>query len=186
MRLIKASDYRRMPWKNGGGETAEIAVHPAGASMDDFGWRVSMATVASDGPFSLFPSIDRTLTVLEGAGIRLDVQGLPTASLDPASEPFSFAADAAASACLVQGPMIDLNVMTRRGHFAHTVRRTASPSPNEGAAFTLVFALSPCSVESLSEPVERFDAILCEPGDLPWATAIGEGCSFLQVDITSV
>lgn len=186
MRLLKAFDYCRMPWKNGGGETAEIAVHPAGASMDDFGWRISMATVASEGPFSLFPGIDRTLTVLEGAGMRLDVQGLPTALLDPASEPFSFAADAAASACLVQGPIVDLNVMTRRGHFAHRVRRTSSPSPMAGAAFTLVFALDPCSVEGLSEPVGKCDAVFCQPGDLPWGVVGGEGCSFLQVDITSV
>ncbi len=73
--LLKAENHRRMPWKNGGGVTVEIAVHPQGASVDDFDWRVSMATVASHGPFSIFPGIDRTLSVLEGDGILLDVDG---------------------------------------------------------------------------------------------------------------
>ncbi len=73
--ILKAENHRRMPWKNGGGVTVEIAIHPQGASVDDFDWRVSMATVASDGPFSVFPGIDRTLSVLEGDGILLDVEG---------------------------------------------------------------------------------------------------------------
>ncbi len=45
-----------MPWKNGGGETAEIAVFPPSADLSEFGWRISMATVSSDGPFSAFPA----------------------------------------------------------------------------------------------------------------------------------
>ncbi|MBM7325185.1 HutD family protein, partial [Agrobacterium sp. S2] len=49
-----------MPWKNGGGVTTEIIVHPAKASMADFDWRISMANVAQDGPFSIFPGVDRT------------------------------------------------------------------------------------------------------------------------------
>ena len=72
MRLIRSKSYRRMPWKNGGGETTEIAVSPQNASLEAFDWRVSMARVESDGPFSAFPGIDRTLAVLEGQGIELD------------------------------------------------------------------------------------------------------------------
>jgi environmental stress-induced protein Ves len=65
MKILRASTHKAMPWKNGGGETAEIAVFPEGASMQDFGWRVSMAKVTENGPFSLFPDIDRTLSILE-------------------------------------------------------------------------------------------------------------------------
>ncbi|MDP1908248.1 MAG: HutD family protein, partial [Hyphomicrobium sp.] len=43
MRILRAKDYRRMPWKNGGGETTEIAISPEGAALDSFDWRVSMA-----------------------------------------------------------------------------------------------------------------------------------------------
>ncbi len=30
--FLKAENHRRMPWKNGGGVTVEIAIHPQGAS----------------------------------------------------------------------------------------------------------------------------------------------------------
>lgn len=122
MKHLRAADHRRMPWKNGGGETQEIAVHPEGADLAAFDWRVSMATVASDGPFSLFPGIDRTLAVLSGAGILLDVEGMAPQRLTPASPPLSFAADAPAGASLIGGPIADLNVMTRRGRCRHTMR----------------------------------------------------------------
>ncbi|WP_442165592.1 HutD family protein, partial [Rhizobium leguminosarum] len=46
---MRAGDHKRMPWKNGKGETVEIAVFPPGASINDFDWSISMATVAEDG-----------------------------------------------------------------------------------------------------------------------------------------
>ena len=54
MRIIRPADLVRMPWKNGGGETTEIAVSPEAAGLDRFDWRVSMARVARNGPFSEF------------------------------------------------------------------------------------------------------------------------------------
>jgi environmental stress-induced protein Ves len=123
MRILRAKDYRRMPWKNGGGETTEIAISPEGAALDEFDWRVSMAAVASDGPFSLFPNIDRTLAILSGNGIRLRVDGIGTIDLTQASAPFAFPADAAAGADLLDGPIVDLNVMSRRGVLRHTLVR---------------------------------------------------------------
>ena len=49
------------PWKNGGGTTQEIAGWPAGAGLDAFGWRVSIACIAASGPFSVFAGIDRSI-----------------------------------------------------------------------------------------------------------------------------
>lgn len=123
MRILRARDHRRMPWKNGGGETIEIAVHPPGAGLADFAWRVSMARVASEGPFSVFEGVERTLCVLSGAGMRLEIDGLGTIDLTRASEPLRFAADAATSAQLHEGAITDLNVMTRRGAAEHRVER---------------------------------------------------------------
>ncbi|WLS04691.1 HutD/Ves family protein [Shinella oryzae] len=125
MRLLRNADHRRMPWKNGGGETVEVFLHPQGAGLSDFGWRVSMATVASDGPFSVFPGIDRTLAVLSGDGMALSIEGFGDRLLTPASQPLSFPADAPTTARLTGGPITDLNVMTRRGHFSHTLSRHA-------------------------------------------------------------
>ena len=108
-----------MSWKNGGGETTEIAISPAGAGLDDFDWRVSTARVASDGPFSGFPGIERTLAVLEGAGLHLSIDGRAPILLTSGTEPFAFAGDAHVEAALVGGEFIDLNVMTRRRRLSH-------------------------------------------------------------------
>ncbi|MGE0279163.1 MAG: HutD family protein [Rhizobiaceae bacterium] len=120
MRLIRSKQYRRQPWKNGGGETIEIAVSPAGAGIDDFDWRVSMARVEADGPFSAFANIDRTLTMLEGEGIELTLEGQAPVRIE--SEPHAFPGDVETHAKLLDGPIADLNVMTRRGRLTHRVR----------------------------------------------------------------
>lgn len=122
MKILRASDHKQMPWKNGGGVTIEIAIHPANATVDNFDWRISTATVAQDGAFSVFPDIDRTLAVLEGNGIILSVDGVET-TLTQVSEPYSFAADAQTSARLIDGTITDLNIMTRRGAYTHEVKR---------------------------------------------------------------
>ena len=57
------------PWKNGAGLTREIAF--GGASAADFDWRLSVAEVVRDAPFSAFPGIDRCITLLRGAGMHL-------------------------------------------------------------------------------------------------------------------
>jgi environmental stress-induced protein Ves len=129
MRIIRSSEYRRMPWKNGGGETVEVAAWPAGAALDAFDWRVSMAHVASSGPFSRFPGVDRTLAVLAGSGIRLRVAGHGTVPLDADAPPFSFPGDAAAEAELIAGAVDDLNVMTRRASHGHRLSRLAAAAP---------------------------------------------------------
>ncbi|MDX8528681.1 HutD family protein [Mesorhizobium sp. MSK_1335] len=123
MQILRAAGYRVMPWKNGGGTTTEIAVSPDGAGLDDFDWRISMARVETSGPFSSFAGIDRTLSVLEGEGIMLDIAGQPAARLTAASAPLAFPGDVPTSAALINGPITDLNVMTRRGRMMHKVER---------------------------------------------------------------
>jgi environmental stress-induced protein Ves len=125
MRVIRADEYRRMPWKNGRGETTEIAACPEGAGLEDFDWRVSTARVARNGPSSSFPGVDRTLIVLDGAGLRLDIAGRHPVELTAASPPLSFLADLPTAAALADGPVLDLNVMTRRDVAEHAVDRLA-------------------------------------------------------------
>jgi len=121
--ILAASRYRRMPWKNGGGETVEIAISPADSALAHFDWRISMATVATDGPFSIFPDIDRTLSILDGEGMSLEIDGSAPVFLTQASAPLAFPADLPVSATLKSGPITDLNVMTRRGGMRHQVER---------------------------------------------------------------
>lgn len=113
-RLVPPADYVRMPWKNGGGATAEILAHPAGATLADFDWRLSVAEVAADGPFSRFPGVDRILTLLSGGGVRLVGEARST-ELRAAYDPHAFSGDDDIRCALIAGPVRDLNLMLRRG-----------------------------------------------------------------------
>jgi len=119
MRRITLDGAPRRPWKNGGGETRELAVAPPGAGLDDFDWRISCARVASGGPFSAFPGVDRSLLVLEGGGLRLDFADGQPLTLDVAAAPLQFAGERTVSAALLDGPVVDFNVMTRRARWHH-------------------------------------------------------------------
>jgi len=116
-RRILVSDIAATPWKNGGGVTREIATGPAPGNGTDWGWRVSLAEVAQDGPFSIFPDTDRVISVIEGAGmdlVRPDGSILPLELL----QPVRFAGEEPLFGRLRQGPLRDLNAMVRRGLFS--------------------------------------------------------------------
>lgn len=68
MRLIKSLEYDLMPWKNGLGKTREIVSQLVGS---DLVWRLSLAVVEGDGPFSSFDGFERILTVVRGEGMLL-------------------------------------------------------------------------------------------------------------------
>lgn len=104
-----------MPWKNGGGVTHEIACLPAGSSLQDFHWRLSIAEVASNGPFSAFAGVDRIITLLEGDGMHLRSNaGCIDHALSTPLQPFAFCGDVALEAFLRCGPSLDFNVMVQR------------------------------------------------------------------------
>jgi environmental stress-induced protein Ves len=122
--LRRAASHRAMHWKNGGGMTYEIASFPVtGTTLEHFAWRISMAEVASDGPFSTFPGIDRSLAVITGAGLQLAIDGQPEIAVTSATEPVAFAADVATASRLIAGAVTDCNVMTRRGLWRHRLQR---------------------------------------------------------------
>ena len=123
------------PWKNGGGSTREIVCFPAGAGMDSFGWRISVATIAQAGPFSAFAGVDRQITLLDGDGVHLhSADGQINHALDKRWQPFAFSGDVALDCTLLGGTSTDFNVMTRRGQWAAQVdvlggSATAGQSP---------------------------------------------------------
>ncbi|GGE04340.1 HutD-family protein [Aureimonas endophytica] len=188
MRVLRSVDHRRMAWKNGGGETVEIAVHPAEADLAGFDWRVSMAHVASDGPFSRFPGIDRTLAILSGAGLRLDIDGLGRHDLAPGDAPLAFPADVATTAVLKDGPITDLNVMTRRGALRHRVeRRTVADALalRVAAPWILLLPRDPLTVTAetgIPVALAAGDALLLE-GDTGPLTLAAERAALFVVTI---
>jgi environmental stress-induced protein Ves len=165
-RVFRNVDLVRVPWKNGGGTTAEVAAFPEGSTLDTFSWRISMADVASDGPFSLFPGIDRTLVVVEGNGIELDVEGI-VYPLDRTSSKLSFSGDDITTGRLLSGPIRDLNVMTRRGRFRHRTRFVESGvallSEDTTAAFLIPLDGSfDVTLDSTIHSLQALDTLILE------------------------
>lgn len=118
MKLIPADAMRRMPWKNGGGVTTEIAIAPPGATLDNFDWRVSTAQVDAAGPFSRFAGMDRSLAVIAGGRLTMHRADAEAVTLAPGEAPARFPGEADVHATL-DAPLSDFNVMTRRDAWAH-------------------------------------------------------------------
>jgi hypothetical protein len=116
----------RQPWKNGRGETEELAIWPEGASFarGEFDARVSTARVPASGPFSTFAGFERVLVALDGEGLLLTHGAdAPRARLRRL-EPYRFAGEWTTSGELVGGPLRDFNVFTRRGVLRAEVQAT--------------------------------------------------------------
>lgn len=122
MKVLRADQYATVPWRNGGGTTQEIAVHRDARRHDDFLWRLSIATVSKSGPFSLFDGVDRTIALVDGAGMSLR-SPTETTIIAADTPPFSFAGETEIECEVLGGSTIDLNAMTRRGFFSHSMRR---------------------------------------------------------------
>lgn len=130
------------PWKNGGGSTREIVSWPPGAGIEAFDWRVSIATIAAGGPFSVFAGVDRTIMLLEGDGVRLQAAeaGLDH-RLDTPLLPFAFSGDVALDCTLLGGASNDFNVMSRRARCEAEVRVLAEAQSLPAASGGLLMSL---------------------------------------------
>ncbi|MEU6478198.1 HutD family protein [Streptomyces sp. NPDC047017] len=164
--VFRAENRPAVPWKNGGGVTREVAAGPAGAGLDDFAWRVSLADIGQEGPFSPFAGTDRVITLLEGPAARLTVDGTPH-TLAP-GRPFRFPGDAATDCRLPGGPVRVLNVMTRRtaasAHVA-VVHEDLSVAPRPGELVLVLALEGTVTFEGTGLALGRYDAAVCSgPG----------------------
>lgn len=172
MRLVRRAGLTPQPWRNGGGVTWQIAAGPDGADVARFDWRISMAEVAAEGPFSAFAGIDRTLTLLQGAGLELDFGGAAV-RLVPGDAPVSFPGDAAVTGRLSGGPVTDLNVMTRRGVLCHHVAQIGQGEALPPGCVALV-ALAAQPDPAGGSPLSPGDTLLADAaGGLDAITAAG-------------
>jgi len=175
--LLRGADLVASPWKNGGGVTREIAAASAGAmvvgsapaggagaGLDAFAWRVSVADVAQAGPFSRFDGVDRTLVLIEGAGMLLDEAGpaARTHALTQALDVARFAGETAIEARLVDGPTRDFNLMVRRGTARGTLEvwRTATTH-----RFTAQTVLLYCAQGTIKARVNDTQPVALAAGD---------------------
>jgi len=58
--IISPQQFKKTPWKNGKGETTELAISEGG-TLENFDWRLSIASVTEDGAFSYFTGYCRNL-----------------------------------------------------------------------------------------------------------------------------
>lgn len=122
MKLLRASEHKAMPWKNGLGVTHEVALEPCNIDGAQFLWRVSLATIKGSGPFSAFPGIDRSIAALKGNTVKLIVDGQLSAELKALGSPFSFQGESIVEAINDGGETTDLNIMTLRHHASHVMK----------------------------------------------------------------
>ncbi|WP_060509800.1 HutD family protein [Pseudomonas sp. NBRC 111124] len=109
LQLLRAQDYPRMPWKNGGGFTEEIT-RDNGEGLDGFGWRLSIADIEESGGFSVFAGYQRIITVLQGDGMRLLVDDQASRPLLP-FDAFAFSGESQVSCKLLGGAIRDFNLI---------------------------------------------------------------------------
>ena len=173
--LRRAESHTVMAWANGGGKTAEVAVYPPEATIAarDFLWRISMADVASDGPFSALPGFDRNLTLIAGEGMALDAGEHGVMTVAAPFDQVAFPGDWTIDARLSAGPIEDLNVMTRRGAASASVDIILVTGRHylrqRDAAMIVVVLDGRVSADARHEGGENFDlirrdALLIAPG----------------------
>ena len=185
--LIPFAGLSPVPWKNGGGSTTEIAIGPPDSGFEDFDWRVSLATIEKDGAFSLFPGVDRTLALVEGHGMTLEIDGEPTLVTD--AEPVvPFDGSSQVIAKLSRGASTDFNVMTRSERCYHTFgrRRLSGDSTFVARADVTVLFLAEGDTLELRNEKERiglvrYDAVVLEAGT-SWKLEAGQGMIYI-VDV---
>lgn len=129
-------DHKAMPWPNGAGITYEVTRSP---ESGDFDWRISLADIDNDGPFSVMPGIDRVVVLMEGGHMVLTEDGTPHSVAE--LEVFAFAGERSFDCTLPEGPARDLNIMTRRGRVEADVQvlhAGAHAIPADGHTHVLV------------------------------------------------
>lgn len=112
---VPALQAPALPWKNGGGVTRHLAHGGRGPEGGEpWAWRISLADVAADGPFSSYPGVQRWFAVVDGGGVQLQFENR-LARLTPECPPIHFDGADAPGCSLLQGPTRDLNLMLQAG-----------------------------------------------------------------------
>jgi len=139
MNILRESGFTAVPWKNGGGVTREILRAPGEPAA--FDWRLSLATIASAGPFSSFEGYHRTLVLVAGAGVELNFMQHGTSRLSTPGQAVSFDGAWQTSCTLLDGPSTDLNliVSVQRAQSASRVMALTGEQVIQTADWTEVF-----------------------------------------------
>jgi environmental stress-induced protein Ves len=148
LEFLDPATYRRVPWKNGGGVTTDIAgeylpgAEPGG--WDGMVWRLSRTRIETPGPFSDLPGYDRLLAVIDGRGLVLHAKGQPPLDVHAPFRAVRFAGEWPIDSELTEGPVGVLNLLGDRtkisidlSFIAAAAQTTLPPAP------AILLALSP-------------------------------------------
>lgn len=113
---VPANEYRRLRWRNGLGWTREILASPGAA--EDWDWRLSIAEIEADAPYSAFPGVEREQVLLSGGGLALDLGAGDERLLAPPHGRLSFPGGVPAQARLLEGRAEVFNLMWRPARVA--------------------------------------------------------------------
>jgi len=110
--IISPDHFKTVPWKNGLGETIELAINEGG-TLANFNWRLSMASVVEDGVFSNFEHYTRHLILIEGNGINLQHNANTIDKLTNILDMATFDGGNTTVGNLHAGDITDFNIITR-------------------------------------------------------------------------
>jgi len=164
--IVDADRVRAQPWRNGGGSTRELLAWP---TAQDWLFRVSLAQVAQDGPFSSYPGIERWIALVEGAGMTLRFAS-GSERLSIGREPLRFDGALAPDCSLERGATVDLNLMVDRSRGSGLLACASEGEWTDGSQWRGVFAASPCTLWIGDAPAVELGAMVL----LAQAGAAGE------------
>jgi len=148
-KIYSPQSFQTLPWRNGLGSTIELLAETPNKN-EAFSWRLSIASVANDGPFSDFSGYDRTLLLLEGSGITLNKPNGIFKVLNLSLDYANFKGEDLIDATLHNGPIKDFNIMTLRSICTSSVTaidETSESLLNINADKLLVYSIKPVNIQ---------------------------------------
>ena len=148
-KIYSPQSFQTLPWRNGLGSTVELLAETPNKN-EAFSWRLSIASVANDGPFSDFSGYDRTLLLLEGSGITLNKPNGIFKVLNSLLDYANFKGEDLIDATLHNGPIKDFNIMTLRSICTSSVTaidETSESLLNINADKLLVYSIKPVNIQ---------------------------------------
>jgi len=148
-KIYSPQSFQTLPWRNGLGSTVELLAETPNKN-EAFSWRLSIASVANDGPFSDFSGYDRTLLLLEGSGITLNKPNGVFKVLNSSLDYANFKGEDLIDATLHDGPIKDFNIMTLRSICTSSVTaidETSESLLNINADKLLVYSIKPVNIQ---------------------------------------
>jgi environmental stress-induced protein Ves len=138
MPILNASNRRRVPWKNGGGMTLEIATD-AGTVGGEWSWRISIADVPERSTFSVYPGVDRFLMRLDGTHLVI-VNGENTFTVPDTGTALAFPGEEEVVGTPTGDGVRDVNLMVRRDRWRGALHILRDGCMNIDAPKVLVHA----------------------------------------------